>query len=187
MAHINLLDWRGELRKRKRDELMTMLGLTAALGAILVGGAYFFHDQQIDGQIAKNNYLKQEIKEVDVRLKEIKNLEKARKALLDRMEVIQELQSSRPNIVRLFDDLVTTLPDGIYLTSLKQSDKNLKVSGKSESNSRVSNYMRNIDGSKLMNNSRLTVIKAEKNGIRQFSLEANVTDPNLKKNKGGDE
>lgn len=186
MAHINLLDWRGALRKHKRDELFTMLGLTAALGAILVGGAYFFHDQQIKGQIARNDLLQEEIRSVDIRLAEIKDLEKARKALLDRMEVIQELQASRPNIVRLFDKINTTLPLGIYLTSLKQSDKNLKISGKSESNSRVSNYMRNINNSGLLEHSRLTVIKKEKNNIQGFTLEADVTDPNAKNKDSGD-
>ncbi len=188
MAHINLLDWRGELRNRKRAEFFTMLGLTAALGAVLVGGIFFFQDQQITGQKDRNTYLETEIKAVDIRLKEIKNLEKARKALLDRMEVIQALQASRPNIVRLFDKINTTLPsEGMYLTSLKQSDKNLKISGKSESNSRVSNYMRNINNSGLLENSRLTVIKTEqKSGIKEFSLEADVTDPNAKNKDSGD-
>ncbi len=163
-----------------------MLGLTAALAAVLVGGAYFFHDQQIKGQIDRNDYLNAEIKDVDIRLTEIKDLEKARKALLDRMEVIQELQASRPNIVRLFDKLNTTIPEGIYLTSIKQSEKNLKISGKSESNSRVSNYMRNIDNSGLLEHSKLTVIKREKNNIKGFSLEADITDPNAKNKDSGD-
>ena len=175
MAHINLLPWREELRHKKQQEYYALLGITVLLGALLVFAGHLLINNQIAGQTAKNNYLKQEIKEVDKRLKEIKELDKTRQALLDRMEVIQELQASRPNIVHLFDEVVTSLPDGVYLTSLSLNGQTLAIQGKAESNARVSSHMRNIDSSEWMKNSRLSVIQTDaKNDarIRSFSLTA---------------
>jgi len=162
MAKINLLDWRGELRTRKRNEFYKMLGFTALTGLMLVCGAFMIGKSRISGQDDRIDYLESEIKLVDQRLEEIKDLEKRRQALLDRMEVIDELQASRPNIVHLFDEIV-------------------KVT---ESNARVSNLMRDINSSAWTDNSRLTVIQAEnKNGnnIYSFSVEADLTTPGADK------
>ncbi len=182
MAHINLLPWREELRKKKQQEFVTLLALTALVGGLLVFAGHLLVNKQISNQLAKNEYLKQEIKAVEARNKEIAELEKTRQALLDRMEVIQQLQASRPRIVHLFDELVNTLPEGTYLTSVKQTGNNLELSGKAESNARVSSLMRNIDASEWMDDSKLTVIQADEDEdnakIRIFQLTALLSDPN---------
>lgn len=184
MAKINLLDWRGELRTRKRNEFYKMLGFTALTGLMLVCGAFMIGKSRISGQDDRIDFLESEIKLVDQRLEEISDLEKRRQALLDRMEVIDELQASRPNIVHLFDEIVKVTPEGTYLTSVTQADKNLKIAGKAESNARVSNLMRDINSSAWTDNSRLTVIQAEnKNGnnIYSFSVEADLVTPGAEK------
>lgn len=181
MAHINLLPWREELRKKKQQEFITLLALTALLGGLLVFAGHILVNNWISGQQSKNDYLKQEIKAVEERNKEISEIEKTRQALLDRMEVIQQLQASRPRIVHLFDDIVSTLPDGVFLTSAKQTNTNLEFSGKAESNARVSSHMRNINTSEWMADSKLTVIKTDESEdnsrIRVFTLTATQTDP----------
>ncbi|HID81251.1 MAG TPA: pilus assembly protein PilN [Chromatiales bacterium] len=186
MAHINLLPWREELRKKKQQEFVTLLALTALLGGLLVFAGHILVNNWISGQQAKNDYLKQEIKAVKERNKEITEIEKTRQALLDRMEVIQQLQASRPRIVHLFDEMVSTLPDGVFLTAVKQTNTNLEFSGKAESNARVSSHMRNINASEWMANSKLTVIQAdekeENSRIRVFTLTASQTDPHAEVN-----
>lgn len=175
MAHINLLPWREELRKKKQQEFITLLTLTALLGGLMVFAGHLLVNNWISGQQAKNDYLKQEIKAVDERLKEIKELDKTRQALLDRMEVIQQLQASRPNIVHLFDDMVTSLPDGVYLTSAKLTGNKLEILGMAESNARVSSYMRNIDASDWVGDSKLSVIQTGGTAdarVRSFALSA---------------
>lgn len=180
MAKINLLDWRGELRTKKRNEFYKLLGFTALLSLILVCTAFMIGKTRISGQDDRISYLNEEIKEVDLRLEEIKDLEKRRQDLLDRMEVIDELQASRPHIVHLFDEIVKVTPEGTYLTSIEQSAKSLKISGKAESNARVSNLMRDLKSSAWTDNPDLSVIQAEnKNGnkIYSFSVEAALTTP----------
>lgn len=180
MAKINLLDWRGELRTKKRNEFYSLLGFTALLGLMCVGGAFMFGKGKITNQENRVSYLKEEIGKVEKRLEEIQDLEKRRQALLDRMEVIDELQASRPNIVHLFDEIVKVTPEGTYLTSVTESNKILSISGKAESSARVSNLMRDLNSSDWTKNSLLKVIKAEaKTGgtIYNFSVDASITTP----------
>lgn len=181
MAHINLLPWREELRKKKQQEFISLLALMALLGVLVVFAGHLLVNDWISGQQAKNDYLEQEIKAVEERNKEIAEIEKTRQALLDRMEVIQQLQASRPRVVHLFDDMVSTLPDGVFLTAAKQTNNNLEFSGKAESNARVSSHMRKIDASEWMKDSKLTVIqtdeKEDNSRIRIFTLTATQTDP----------
>lgn len=185
MHRINLLPWREEQRKQKQKEYMTQLGLVALLGLGIILGAHTFLSQKISAQESRNNRLDQEIKLVDQRLKEIKELEVVKKALVDRMEVIQQLQESRPEVVHLFDDLNNTLPEGLFLTLISQEGTTLTIEGKSESNARVSTYMRNLEKSKWLDNATLLYIEAKKakpdekkSNIRSFSLMINQITPN---------
>ncbi len=190
MAKINLLDWRGELRTKKRNEFYQLLGFTALLGLMCVAGAFMVGKSRISNQDNRITYLNDEISKVEQRLEEIQDLEKKRQALLDRMEVIDELQASRPNIVHLFDEIVKVTPEGTYLTSVTESNKMLSISGKAESSARVSNLMRDLNSSEWTKNSLLKVIQAENRAggtIYNFSVDASITTPAENAKDGDDD
>jgi len=159
MARINLLPWRETLRRqRKRD--FGLLALGAALVTLLgMGYWHWYNEDLIDFQNKRNAYLKREIAEVDKAIAEIKNLERTRAQLIARMNVIQDLQTSRPLEVHLFDELVNTLPDGIYLSEVVQGGAGVSLTGRAQSNARVSTYMRNIDASPWLSGPQLEVIE----------------------------
>lgn len=180
MAHINLLPWRDAERKRKQQEFLTLAGFTAALGAIVVFFAHVHISGMIDYQKSRNTYLENEIKLLEIKAEEIKELEATKKALLDRMEIIQQLQAARPGVVHLFDEIVTTLPEGMYLTSLTQKDGVVTISGRAESKARVATYMRNLDASEWLKNPQLAVIETKDDSALRasdFSLTVEQTRP----------
>ncbi|MDE1461768.1 PilN domain-containing protein [Spartinivicinus poritis] len=179
MARINLLPWREELREeRKKQFLMVLLGT-----AVVAGITIFLGDMQINGAInyqqSRNEFLKKEIAALDKRIVEIKELKKKREELLERMKVIQDLQGNRPIIVRVFDELVKSVPDGVYFTSLEMKKNQLLVNGFAESNNRVSNLMRDFDNSEWFTSPNLTSVKAaDKSDLaNQFVLTVNQTTP----------
>ncbi len=164
MAKINLLPWREEMRRQKTTEYYTLMGLVGLLAAAIAAAGFFTISQNIGFQKnTRNKYLQDEINILKVKIKEIEELEEKRENLIARMQVIQDLQSRRPEIVHLFDDIVFTIPEGLWLTSIEQKESNLIIQGKAESNARVSAYMRNIDASKWMKEPLLEVIEADKN------------------------
>ncbi len=159
MARINLLPWREKLRKQRRRDFGLM-----ALGALVVtllgmGYWHWYNQGLIDHQNDRNRYLEDEIAKVDKAIREIKELEKTRQQLIARMKVIEDLQVSRPQIVHLFDEMVTVVPDGAYLTQANQQGGNLVLRGLAQSNARVSTYMRNIEASPWLANPRLRIIE----------------------------
>lgn len=160
MARINLLPWREQRREERKQRFL------AALGAVLVGAAalVFAGDQLLNAAIARqsarNDYVRKEIAALDARIKEISELRKRRQELLERMKIIQDLQGNRPVIARVFDQLVRTLPDGVYFTSLKMTGKTIAIGGAAESNNRVSALMRNLDASEWLAAPNLTEVKA---------------------------
>lgn len=162
MAKINLLPWRAELRKQKQKEFNTLLGLAAAAGVLISFLIVMYYNGQIEGQNNRNTYLTQEIAKVDLQLKEIEILDKKKAGLLSRKQVIEELQSSRSQMVHLFDELVRTLPDGVMLISVKQDGAVLTMEGRAQSNARVSTYIRNLEASGWMSAPDLSVIEAKK-------------------------
>lgn len=181
MARINLLPWRENLRKERQREF-GMLALTAVVISVAAcGGIYLTVEGMIAYQEQRNAYLKSEIAIVDRQIKEISNLEKTKANLIARMNVIQELQTSRPQIVHLFDELVSRTPGGIYLTKLAQKGSAITLMGRAQSNARVSTYMRNIDASEWVGGSNLQVI-ASKESDNDFTLTAGQIVP---KGKGG--
>jgi type IV pilus assembly protein PilN len=158
-TRINLLPWREEERKRQNIEFGIMAGAGAILALLLVMAVYMYFDDRINYQGQRNSFLQNEIRVLNSKLETIKDLEARKQALLDRMNVIQELQGSRPQMVHLFEDLASTIPDGIWLTSIQQSGSQLKIKGVTESNARVSAYMRNLDESAWMKNPKLVTIQ----------------------------
>ena len=169
MTRINLLPWREELRQERQKQFMTMLVLSMILGAALVGLIHFQMNAKIDYQNSRNQYLSNEIAKLDKEIEEIKELQKVRKSLIERMEVIQDLQKSRPSIVHLFTELVTTVPNGVYLKTLEQKNDVLKIIGEAESNARVSSYMRNLSGSDWLKDPNLDVIEIEDKKVTRIS------------------
>ncbi|WP_313318183.1 PilN domain-containing protein [Stenotrophomonas sp.] len=160
MARINLLPWRAERRKQRQREFYGMLGFAAIAGVVLSGLFWFFYSQQISGQQERNAFLESEIAKVKEQNKEIERLDKQKDRLLARKKVIEELQGKRSQMVHLFDSLVRTIPDGVVLTALKQEGETLTLEGRTQSNARVSTYMRNLEGSGWMSNPELTIIEA---------------------------
>ncbi len=190
MAHINLLPWRENLRKQRKRQFYLQL-----LGAVVVAllALVLWHMQvmnQIGYQKERNAFLKAEIAKVDKKIKEIKSLEKRRAELVARMNVIQQLQVSRPQVVHLFDELVKTIPDGTYLDQLTQKGDQVTLEGWAQSNARVSAYMRAIDHSEWIKDADLKIIRSDDKrktaaGMRRFKLVAREANPNAKDEKGG--
>ncbi|MFI8745680.1 PilN domain-containing protein [Pseudomonas sp. NPDC077186] len=181
MARINLLPWREQLREeRKQRFLVTLVGvLVVAAGVVFLGDQLL--NAAIEQQNARNNFIKKEIAVLDARIKEISELKTRRQQLLERMKIIQDLQGNRPIIGRVFDQLVRTLPDGVYFTSVKMTGKNIAILGAAESNNRVSNLMRNLDGSEWLEAPNLTQVKATTAGALDqanvFQLSVQQTQP----------
>ncbi|MFV1982642.1 MAG: PilN domain-containing protein [Thiohalomonadales bacterium] len=176
MPQINLLPWRQELRKEQQRQFLTILVMSLALMVLIILATHLQINRMIGTQESRNNLLSSVIKDVDTQLAEIKNLETEKQRLLDRMKIIQQLQRNRPEVVRLFDELARTVPNGIYLKEVKQQGKGLSIEGFAQSNARVSSFMRNLDSSKSMKDPNLSVIKSEKakqSSERNFKL--NVT------------
>ncbi|MGD8926790.1 MAG: PilN domain-containing protein [Thioalkalispiraceae bacterium] len=173
MAKINLLPWRQELRKEQQRQFLTILGLSAVLVILVVFAVYLQYSRMIGIQESRNAYLSKQIQEVEKEIKEIDELASKKDRLLARMEIIQQLQRNRPEIVRLFDELVRVMPEGVHLTSLKQKNRNLQMNGIAQSNARVSALMRNIDQSDWLTKPKLDIIEVgKKESAREFSLQA---------------
>jgi type IV pilus assembly protein PilN len=185
MAHINLLPWREEQRQEQTRQFATVTGLSLALTAAVIFLVHVTFNNQIEHQKFRNKMLQDEITRLDESLKQIETLEEKKQQLLARMDVIQSLQQQRPQIVHLFDDFVRTVPEGIYLTEIKQEGNQLTIKGVAESNGRVSAYMRNIDKSEWMATPKLKVIETKKGTLRSsdFTLITSQSSPDDKKNK----
>jgi type IV pilus assembly protein PilN len=173
MPRINLLPWREQERKVRRREFLVAVGGAVFAAAIFVLGGKLLYTGWTDAQNAKNNLLKKEIVKLDAQIADIQDLENRKQRLVARMEIIERLQRKRPEIVHLFDELVKTVPDGIYLTSIKQTGNKLEIHGVAQSSTRVSTFMRNIDSSTWMDNPVLQVVESAANsptGGSSFTL-----------------
>lgn len=160
MARINLLPWRAERRKQRQREFGVMLGMAALGGLLLSLLIWFYYDMQVRGQQDRNAYLQTEIEKVKKQNEEIKRLDEQKNRLLARKAVIEQLQAKRSQMVHLFDALVRTIPDGVVLTALTQDGDMLTLEGRTQSNARVSAYMRNLEVSGWMTSPELSIIEA---------------------------
>ena len=161
MPRVNLLPWREELRKQRRTEYLSMLGVCAVGATAIWFIIHLYFNALIEQQQHRNDFLTAEIKLLDTKIAEIKQLEKEKENLIARMKAIETLQTSRPIVVHLFDELVSTLPDGVYLTSLSQSGDKVTIKGIAQSNARVSNYMRNVEASQWVREPKLSIIQSK--------------------------
>ncbi len=183
MPRINLLPHREQARKIRRREFMVGAGGAVVLAIMVAGVGKVVYSSWIDGQLEKNNLLKKEIVQLDSEIADIQDLEARKQRLVARMDIIEKLQRKRPEIVHQFDEMVRTVPDGVYLTGIKQNGKKLEIHGVAQSSTRVSTFMRNIDGSTWMDNPELQVVEAAKDsatsGGSNFTLTAQTVGVNL--------
>jgi type IV pilus assembly protein PilN len=189
MARINLLPWRADRRKLRQKEFATMLGLAALAGVVLWFLVNMYYNAQISGENDRNAYLHDQITQVDAKIKEIEDLDKKKAKLLARKEVIEQLQANRSQMVHLFDQLVRTIPDGVTLTSIKQEGDKLTLEGRSQSNARVSTYMRQLESSGWMTKPDLSIIEAKAGDAGlpyAFTLTVMLANPNAPKDENGD-
>ncbi len=172
-TRINLLPWREEQRKARERNFYSGLGVAVAVGALIWFVGHWHFVGRINYQEQRNQYLESEIATLDRRIVRIRDLENTRERLEARMQVIETLQRGRPQVVRLMEQFVTTVPDGVYLTTLREQAEDITVTGIAESNARISRYMENLEASEWMRNPDLSVIEVhERSGIRisDFSL-----------------
>lgn len=160
MAQINLLPWREQLREERKQRFLVLLVVVLLLAAGVVFLASQYFNTAIENQQGRNNFIRAENTALDARIKEISELRTRRQQLIERMKIIQDLQGNRPIVSRIFDQIVRTIPDGVYFTSLKLTDKTVAIEGEAESNSLVSNLMRNQDASDWLTAPNLTEVKA---------------------------
>ncbi|MGO9804754.1 MAG: PilN domain-containing protein [Steroidobacteraceae bacterium] len=175
MPRINLLPWREGQRKERKLKFLVALGVAVIAAMVTTFAAYLMFDSMISGQERRNQQLRREIKTLDKQIEEINTLETDKQKFIARMEIIEKLQRSRPEIVHVFDEIVKTLPDGVYLTGVKQvggGTKRLKFDGVAQSSTRVSSFMRNIDASEWLRNPELEVVQTNKGPGSSFSLTA---------------
>lgn len=190
MPRINLLPWRAEQRLLRRNQFFVALGVAAVVAGVLLLLANLTFNSFIGHQQDRNQLLKTEIASLDQRIAEIVDLEEKKDRLLARMEIIEQLQRSRPGIVHVFDEVVRTMPDGVYLTGIKQTGRRMEIVGAAESNTRVSALMRNIDGSEWLTSPDLEVVEVKTNNrgqvtggrFSEFTIFARQTSPD-----GGEE
>lgn len=160
MARINLLPWREAYRQEKKKEFIGILvGVAIAAGFV----AYLWVSAvqtSIADQSARNRLLQTEISALEQQVSEIEELKQRREELLSRMRVIQDLEGTRPVIVRYFDDMVRAIPDGVFLNRLQRDGQVIRLEGIAESNNRVSSFMRNLDESDWFSSPNLSSVTA---------------------------
>jgi type IV pilus assembly protein PilN len=165
MPRINLLPWRDEERKERKLKFGVALG-AAAIGACLTAFVGFLMmDSMVSAQEARNEKLKGEIAELDKQIEKINSLEADKARFIARMEVIEKLQRSRPQIVHIFDEISKQLPDGVYLTAITQDGRRLKFEGVAQSSTRVSTFMRNLDTNAYLTKPELEVVESKKENV----------------------
>ena len=186
MAKINLLPWREELRRQKQKEYLTIVGICAVLTLMVWGAIHWHFQERINYQESRNAFIVEENKKLDKKIEEIKKLEREKERLLSRMKAIETLQLSRPIIVHIFDELVTSLPEGVFLREISQRGSNITIRGAAQSNARVSNYMRNVEKSDWLKDPSLDIIQsASEDGrrIANFVLKFKQTSPDAEKSE----
>lgn len=178
MIRVNLLPHRAEKRKARQLQFIVLSGISLVLGAVVVGLVHVAISTQISHQERRNQYLTQEIAILDKQINEIKKLREQTQSLLARKTVVENLQSTRSDVVHLLDQMLRILPDGVYLKSIKQTGNKIAIVGYAQSNARVSTLMRSIEDSPWLDSPTLIQIQASTAGgarISEFSLTFNLT------------
>lgn len=192
MIRINLLPHREEKRKARRQQFVLLAALAALAGLLVWFVGHSIITGYVEGQEAKNAFLKREIAVLDKEISEIKGLREQAEALLSRKQVIESLQTNRTETVQIFNELAQQMPEGVYLKSLKQTGAKINLIGYAQSNARVSNLMRNLEASPHLERADLVEVKAavlNTRRVSEFNLNVNIerakaADVDLVKEKG---
>lgn len=175
MPRINLLPWREEERKQRQQDFMVALAGSIVVAVVVVGVTLFIFSQMTDAQESRNQRLETEIAELEKIITEIDGLEKQKERLLARMEIIEQLQRSRPEIVHLFDAVSRQLPEGVYLNGMKQNGVSVELQGVAQSSTRVSALMRQADASEWLTDPSVTKVETTEMGpARQAEFVVNL-------------
>ncbi|GAB2920340.1 PilN domain-containing protein [Rheinheimera gaetbuli] len=169
MAYINLLPWRDAARKERQKQYLTILTATAVVSFFLIFMVNMLYSARIDGQTQRNRYLENEIKVLDQRIAEIRTLNELKKNLQQRMSLISQLQGSRNLGTQIMDEIARIVPAGVYLNQLEKKGTSLLLIGKSESNNRLSNMLREAEESELLSTPYLEFIEAGKDSVSLLS------------------
>jgi type IV pilus assembly protein PilN len=180
MAKINLLPWREAYRKEKKEQFLAIIG-----GVVLLSGLISYLwissvESSIENQQARNHLLETEIASMEKQVKEIADLKKVRDDLLARIKIIQDLQGTRPLIVRYFDDFARSIPDGVFVTMVARAGSVVSIEGVAESYNRVATFMRNLDSSDWFANPNMTsvvAVPAEGEQAQAFKMTVNTSVP----------
>lgn len=191
MPHINLLPWRETLKREREIRFGIIAGIAVAIAGLVVLGVHTYMSSLISYQEARNGLLSQEITRLDKQIEEIKQLEQRRERMIQRMEVIQQLEASRNKPVHLLSEVVERVPEGVYLSTLKQEKENITLEGVAQSDARVASLMRDLDDSEWLAQPAPTIIKEEgknrgakeRSGreMKYFALRVKLEDPRKKK------
>lgn len=176
MTYINLLNWREELRKERNTFFYIVLAVTAVIAAGLLFAAVQFQQARINEQVKDIARVQQEIDKKEQEIAEIKTIKEKIALLLERMQVIQDLQKSRPESVRLVYELAAAMPDGLFLTNVRQVEKKISIEGRADAQKTVSDFMRNLNKSAWLGQPNLRVIQAQgAETSRSFNFSLDVT------------
>jgi type IV pilus assembly protein PilN len=178
MIRVNLLPHRAEKRKARQLQFIVLSVISLVMGVVLIGFVHAAISTQISYQERRNNYLTQEIAVLDKQIEEIKKLREQTQALLARKTVVENLQSTRSDVVHLLDQMLRILPDGVYLKSLKQTGYKISIVGYAQSSARVSTLMRSIEDSPWLDTPTLIEVHATTSAnarLSEFSLNFNLT------------
>ena len=177
MIRINLLPYREERRRARRQQFYALLGFVSIMAGVVIFAVYSVISSYIASQEAKNDFLKREIAVLDKQIDQIKKLKEQSEALLDRKRVIESLQRDRAEAVRLLNELAKQMPEGVYIRSMKQEGQRISLAGYAQSSARVSTLMRNLEASPWLEKPELLEIKAvmvEKRRLNDFSMNAAI-------------
>lgn len=178
MIRINLLPHRAEKRRARQIQFAALSVISLTIGALLVGFVHVAISTQISYQERRNAYLKNETAILDKQIEEIKKLREQTQSLLVRKDAVEKLQSDRSNVVHLLDQMLRILPEGVYLSTLKQTGNKISMVGYAQSNARISTLMRAIEDSPWLDSPALVEIHATTAGsarVSQFTLTFNLT------------
>ncbi len=172
MAKINLLPWREELRKKRQQDFLIAMGASVVLTCVLFGLVYMYIEGLKEYQQKRNELLRTEIAEVEKKIKQIDSIEDKKRDLNKKIDLIKGLQESRPKIVHVFDEMRRLTPTGIYLTNVEQKIGDITITGKSEANSKVSDYMKAFDRSQWLTAPILKYVK----GLEMQEVKGQLSD-----------
>jgi type IV pilus assembly protein PilN len=169
MAYINLLPWREEALKVKQKEFFTLLAAVGLVVFALVFAVNLYFQARIDGQVTRNQFLKNEIQKLDIQIAEIKTLNDKKAALQKRIDVVEQLQRSRNVGTQVLDEIAKIIPNGIYITQLDKQGNSIEITGKSESNNHLANMIRAIELSDLFTDATPESITADDGSSKLLS------------------